>query len=78
MWATEMGQTVDADFQEADRQRFKEAARLSFGQVGGLEKNSLFIAAYLDTAWNAGQRSPTLERLCDLIIRFAGAAASFR
>jgi predicted ATP-dependent endonuclease of OLD family len=76
MWTSEMGPIIDADFTEQDRQRFKEAGRLSCGQVGGLDKNALFIAAYLMSAWDAGQRSPTLARLCEAIIQFARAAAS--
>lgn len=78
MWTNEMGITVDADFTEADKLAFKSEARKVNGQVKSLDKNSLFIAAYLNASWDAGKRSGTLERLCASIMTFARVAASSR
>ena len=78
MWKNEMGASFDDDFSPTDQQTFKNAARVECGQVAGLDKNALYIAAYLTATWNSGKRSPTLERLCDAIIAFAKVAAAMR
>jgi hypothetical protein len=46
------------------------------GIRGGLQKNSLAIAATLTYAWEDGKRSPSLDRLCSEIIGFANPATA--
>jgi energy-coupling factor transporter ATP-binding protein EcfA2 len=75
MWKTEMGTVVQEDFGEAEWTTIREAVRKNRCiDEGGLNKNSLFIGYSLLAAWEAGKRSPTLQKLCDAIIAFAGAS----
>jgi hypothetical protein len=48
-----------------------EQARTSCGHAADLDKNSLFIAEWLELAWQAGQKSATLVRLCEALLSFA-------
>ena len=70
IWATKLGDIVKDDFGE-DYTRFTEAARLRYGQEGGLEKNDLFIADWLTAAYEEGLESPTLNKLCSSILGYA-------
>ena len=71
MWPTDIGQTVEADFQPQDWQRWKQQTEQLHGQIGGLEKNGVFIADMLALAWAEGKPSPTLTRLCQRLVEFA-------
>ena len=70
-WTTEMGQVVKDDFDPAVYVKHSDSARLACGQEKDLEKNSLFIANLLTSAWAAGHKSATLEQLCLSILSFA-------
>lgn len=71
IWKTNLTKTVRGDFLEADYFRISEAARLNYAQEGGLEKNHLFIAEWVSSAWKENLASPTLENLCQSVIGFA-------
>lgn len=71
IWKTNLTKTAKADFPEADYIRITEAARLRYGQEGGLEKNDLFIADWLAAAHREDLSSETLSQLCQSITRFA-------
>lgn len=71
MWTTEIGKAVSADFEAEKWSEYKNKTCAKFGNVGGAAKSTLFIADILVEAWNDGQKSPTLERLCNEIMKFA-------
>jgi len=71
LWATNIGTAVEADYQAQDVKKWKESCEQKHGQIGGLEKNSLFIADFLSAAWDEHKTSPTLERLCVALLEFA-------
>jgi len=71
MWSSEMGTVVSNDFDPNVWEDYRNKIRRRYGHVGGLEKNSLFIADLLESALNDGNRSVSLERLCGLIMKFA-------
>lgn len=68
MWHSEIGSVVSEEIGASDWQRFRVAADRDFGQIGGLQKNTLHITASLAYAWEEGKRSPSLERLCTQIL----------
>jgi predicted ATP-dependent endonuclease of OLD family len=76
MWKSNMGKVVEADIPATELQKYQQTARQNCGQVEGLEKNALFIAEWLKLAWDGGHKSPTLERVCNEILKFATPAAS--
>lgn len=71
MWHSELGDVIEADFAKDELLPFKEKARVACGHVADLGKNSIFIAEFLAEAFDAGKRSPTLEKLCQTILAFA-------
>ena len=71
MWHSELGDVIEADFAKDELSPFKEKARVACGHVADLGKNSIFIAEFLAEAFDAGKRSPTLEKLCRAILVFA-------
>lgn len=75
-WKTQIGEAVAQDFNSDELQAIQNVARSHCGHVRDLEKNSLFIAEWLSGAWSQGKRSPTLERLCNEILRFAASVTS--
>lgn len=71
MWSSEMGEIVKSDFDDDFWHECCNEASESFGQEGGLRKNSLFIAELLSRANDQGRRSASLDRLCNSILSFA-------
>ena len=69
MWHSDISSVVKADIGEEDWPAFQAKADTLYGQVGGLRKNALHIGASLPFAWDAGKRSPNLERLCTEILK---------
>ena len=69
MWHSDIGSVVKADIGEEDWPAFQAQADTLYGHVGSLRKNALHIGASLSFAWDAGKRSPNLERLCAEILR---------
>jgi len=67
-WSESMGKAVESDFEAADLQRFKDAARVTCGQAKSLNKNSMFIAEWLTFAQEAEKESSTLRSLCEAIL----------
>lgn len=74
VWRDNMGNAVQADYDPADWQQWKNEAEQAHGQIGGLNKNALFISDILARAWDAGKPSTTLRKLCESILAFAGHA----
>lgn len=73
VWHTNLTDVVKQDF-GADYARVTESTRLQYAQEGGLEKNSMFIADWLEAAHQQGLTSPTLTQLCTSLLRFANAS----
>ena len=71
MWESEIGMVVGKEIGQETWLKCTETADADYGQPGGLQKNPLRIAASLAYAWNDGKRSPSLDRLCSEIVRFA-------
>ena len=74
VWDTNLGKTVAADFGTEGWNFYRQAARTEHGNASGLDKNALFIASTLTHACNAGNKSPTLSKLCQGILSFAASA----
>lgn len=72
IWKTNLTEAVRADF-GAEYAGYIQAARQNLGHEGGLEKNELFISDWLAVAYQDGQRSATLNGVCEAILRFATA-----
>lgn len=72
MWESEIGLVVGQEIGADTWRKCNEDAEADYGQPGGLQKNALKIAASLAYAWNAGKRSPSLEKLCSNLTSFAG------
>lgn len=68
VWPSEIGNVVKEEIGEENWQKYAEPARELFGAPGGLEKNSLFVAEVLSTAWDDGKKSCSLEQLCHVIV----------
>lgn len=68
MWHPNIGAIVSEEIGAADWNIYQAEADKQYGQAGSLRKNSLHIGASLALAWNAGKRSPSLERLCGEIL----------
>lgn len=68
MWHSDIGSIVKAEVGNDEWAGFSAEADKRYGHAGGLRKNTLHIGACLAFAWEAGKRSPSLERLCDEIL----------
>jgi hypothetical protein len=68
MWQSDIGSIVEADIGADDWAAFRSEADKRYGHAGGLRKNALHIGASLAFAWEAGKRSPSLERLCAEVV----------
>ncbi len=64
VWHSDIGTVVKEEIGEGDWANFRTEADKRYGHAGGLRKNSLHIGASLAFAWEAGKRSPSLDRLC--------------
>jgi len=68
MWRSNIGALIRAEIGAADWNAFQAEADKQYGHAGGLRKNTLHIGFCLAQAWEAGKRSPSLERLCNEIL----------
>ena len=71
IWVENHGNAVQADYDATEWASWKGSTESELGQPGGLEKNSMFIAAMLEKAWAAKRPSKTLAAVCDLLVKFA-------
>jgi predicted ATP-dependent endonuclease of OLD family len=74
MWHSDIGSVVQEDIGDQSWQAFRAQADQELGQPGGLQKNGIHIALALSKAWDAGKRSPHLERLCNYILQLGAPA----
>jgi hypothetical protein len=67
IWKNSITEMVAADFGDncAD---YKEVAKKHYAHEGGLEKKDLFIGDFLAAAYDKGETSETLSKLCDAIL----------
>lgn len=70
IWPTNLTTVVHSEFGDA-YERIAAPMRLKFADEGGLEKNSLFIAAWMAEATSQGLTSPTLDKLCESLLSYA-------
>lgn len=70
LWPANLGVTVKDDFGD-EYKRLTDGARQAYSHEGGLEKNDLFIADWLSSAFGEGLRSDTLDALCSAIVEHA-------
>ena len=68
MWHSNIGTIVREEIGATDWQTYQTASDNRYGYAGNLRKTALHISASLVLAWNAGKRSPSLERLCTEIL----------
>lgn len=71
MWHSDIGAVVREEIGESNWNDYSEKADRIYGHVGKLKKNPLHIAQCLAMAWDEGQKSESLERLCEEIINYA-------
>lgn len=72
VWRTSLTEAVKEDL--GDRyDGLVQAARTHFPQEGGLEKQELFIADWLSSAYAEGKGPQVLDSLCGAILKFASA-----
>ena len=71
VWKNNLTDRVEQDFADGAK-IYKNAACQHYAQEGGLQKHDLFIADFLSAAFNDGNRSITLDSLCDSILEYAG------
>lgn len=72
MWKHEIGEMIMDDFGRDCWKGIEAKVRKEESiNEGGISKHSLFIGYCLNEAWSQGNKSPTLERLCNQIIDFA-------
>jgi hypothetical protein len=71
IWSENIGKLVELDFAPAEWAAWKSTAEAEHGNVGGLGKNSLFIASMMENAWNDGKPSRTLVDLCENLLKFS-------
>ena len=67
MWKTNITNTVGPEFGE-DWKRHEDQAASYYGNAGGLKKNPLAVSRALESAWNAGLKSTTLQELVDSLL----------
>lgn len=68
IWRSDIGAVVRDDIGAGDWAVAQAEADKQYGHVGDLRKNALHIGVALAHIWNAGKRSPHLERLCSAIL----------
>lgn len=68
MWKSDIGKIVSEDIGIEEWKLYQEDADRKYGQVGGLRKNYLHIAASLVAAYENGKKSSNLCRLCENIL----------
>jgi len=68
-WPTKLSDVVEGECGKSECQAARDEVRRKYGiDVGGMNKNSLFIGYTMAEVWEAGHRSATLESLCDRIM----------
>jgi len=70
MWKTNITDTVGPEFDENWKTHEDQAAAY-YGNAGGLKKNPLAVSRALESAWNEGLKSTTLQELVDSILTAA-------
>ena len=70
MWAHDIGAVVKREIPADKLETYENKANTSYGNAGGLKKNGLQIAAKLQFAFEDGIKPPSLEKLCDVILKF--------
>jgi len=67
VWHSDIGEVVQSEI-GPDWTTFSQKADAEFGHVGNLRKHTLHIGSALTSAWAAGKKSTSLERLCTSLI----------
>jgi putative ATP-dependent endonuclease of OLD family len=67
MWKTNITDTIGPEFGDVWKQHEDEAAA-HCGNAGGLKKNPLAVSRALESAWNAGFKSATLQELINSVL----------
>lgn len=70
MWKNNLGDLVESEI-GANWKKHMDSAADYYGHPGGLKKNPLAISRALEAAWNAGDKSPSLQKLAENIVSFA-------
>ncbi len=67
MWRTNITDTIGPEFGHEWKQH-EDLAAAHYGNAGSLKKNPLAVSRALESAWNAGLKSLTLQGLVDCLI----------
>ena len=69
-WSTKLSDIVKQEIGEAQLNQAKDRVRAKYGiNVKGMEKNGLFIGYTMAEAWEQGQKSHTLSKVCEAILQ---------
>lgn len=71
MWSTEIAKIVGEEIGDTNWEQSRAQADREFGHTQGLRKSTLHIARSLQIAWEAGNKSASLQKLCEIILEFA-------
>ena len=72
VWPTDIGEVVASEMGKDSWQGLQAKVRTDYQiDTPGMNKNSLFIAYTLTEAWKEGLKSPSLEHLCEAVLRHA-------
>lgn len=73
-WPTKIGDVIEMEIGAEELTKIEAEVRKEHGiDLPKMGKNPLFIGYVMAHAWALGKRSPTLERLCDHILKFCAA-----
>jgi putative ATP-dependent endonuclease of the OLD family len=72
VWPNQIGGSVEEEIGTDQLRKLKEEVTAKYGIfVHDKDKNTLFIGYLMAEAWEQGKKSPTLEKLCRVIIEYA-------
>jgi len=71
IWKNEIKDSTFKEIKPEELLPIEEKARLTCGQIGGIDKNSMYITELLTSAWEKGIKSSTLEKLGESILSFS-------
>ncbi len=70
LWKTNITDLVETELGENWKSHF-DAACAHYGNAANLKKNPLAVSRALESSWNDNQRSGSLERVADNIVKYA-------
>lgn len=70
-WKNNITSQMRSEIPDDVWQNCQNATDVDFDHGGGLKKNVMHVAAFVEKVWDAGVRPPSLERAAESLLRFA-------